>query len=243
MFEQGELAQLSHSAFNHVASAITDGSEQEIEVKYPVGYHPTKQPILGTLKYSKSDLINRYSYLAHTQLPIHGIFHLATLVESMFGDVIRVILMEYPGKIGSRRQVRCEEVLKAKSIEELHLHISNSILNELSYKSPTEFGKEAADIVSVNLLECSAYHQYIEMKATRDVFVHNDGVANEIYVRKAGSHARVRSGVALPINQVYFLECYESCLQLLEWFEQQLHSVWHSSEFVQRAKDRAKKAT
>lgn len=156
MFEQGELAQLSHSAFNHVASAITDGSEQEIEVKYPVGYHPTKQPILGTLKYSKSDLINRYSYLAHTQLPIHGIFHLATLVESMFGDVIRVILMEYPGKIGSRRQVRCEEVLKAKSIEELHLHISNSILNELSYKSPTEFGKEAADIVSVNLLECSA---------------------------------------------------------------------------------------
>ena len=88
----------------------------------------------------------------------------------------------------------------------------NSILNDLSYKSPTEFGKEAADIVSVNLLECSAYHQYIEMKATRDVFVHNDGVANEIYVRKAGSHARVRSGVALPINQVYFLECYESCL-------------------------------
>ena len=77
--------------------------------------------------------------------------------------------------------------------------------------------------MSINLLECLAYHKYIEIKTTRDILVHNKGVANDIYVSKAGTHARVEPGKWLPVNTIYFLESYESCLQFTEWIELQCH--------------------
>ena len=85
--------------------------------------------------------------------------------------------------------------------------------------------------MSINLLECPAYHKYIEIKATRDIYIHNKGNANEMYLSKAGSHARVKAEEFLPIDTIYFLESFEACLQITEWLENSLHTVWHSSEF------------
>jgi hypothetical protein len=37
--------------------------------------------------------------------------------------------------------------------------------------------------------------------------------------------------MALPVDIRYFLESYEACLQLTEWFEKELHERWHSADF------------
>ncbi len=50
-------------------------------------------------------------------------------------------------------------------------------------------------------------------------------MANEIYMRKADSHARVKAGMLLPVDTQYFLESYESCLQFTEWLEKELHEL------------------
>jgi hypothetical protein len=88
------------------------------------------------------------------------------------------------------------------------------LLNELSYKAPGEFAESMQTLISVNLLECPAFHRYMEIKATRDIFVRNRGIANDIYLRKAGSHARVKVGMVLSADIQYFLESYEHCLQV-----------------------------
>jgi len=235
-FTQGELAQLSHSSFEQTATAIQSGDAEEIEVNYPIGYTPEKEPMLTSQKYNKEDLIQRYNHLAFAQIPMNGIYQLVTIVEAMFSDLIRHIILFYPDKLSAKRQISLQDVLKASAIEELHLLATNAFIHELSYKSPTDFAKEAQSILSVNLLECPAFHKYIEMKATRDVLIHNMGIANDIYVGKAGSHARVQAGQAIPITQVYFLEVYEACLQLIEWLEIEINKVWHSSEFEERRK-------
>ena len=77
-------------------------------------------------------------------------------------------------------------------------------------------------------------HRYMEVKATRDIFVHNRGIANEVYVRKAGTHARTKPGMVLPTDIQYFLESYEHCLQFIEWLELELHHRWHSSDYETR---------
>ena len=59
-------------------------------------------------------------------------------------------------------------------------------------------------------------------------------VANDVYIRKAGSHARVKSGMGLPADIQYFLESYECCLQVAEWLEVELHGHWHSTEYEDR---------
>jgi hypothetical protein len=234
LFSQGELAQLSHSSFHDTIQNIAERDEEEITVSYPVGYKPSKESILSSYTYTKEELSNRYDYLMHTQLSITGIFQLSMIMEVMFTSLIREIVLEIPAKISSKKQVPIGEVLKSNSIEELQASITDKVLNELSYKSPRDFATEAEAYLSINLLECAAYHQYIEMKATRDVLIHNFGLANETYINKAGSHARVKSGENLPITQIYFLEAYEACLQLNEWLELKLNEKWYSSEYVER---------
>ena len=165
---------------------------------------------------------------------MNALVQFVTIVETMLGDAVRAVVVRYPRKLGGKRNILIETVLESTTLEEVHLRATDALLNHLSYKSPADFSESVHQLLSVNLLECPAFHRYVEIKATRDIFVHNRGVANDVYVRKAGSHARVTSGFALPADIHYFLESYEHCLQLTEWLEVELHSRWHSSDYEDR---------
>jgi hypothetical protein len=156
---------------------------------------------------------------------------LVTIVEALLGDVIRTVVTRFPHKLGAKRTIPLQQVLEAKSLEDVHLRACDTLVNDLSYKSPREFAESLATLLSINLLECPAFHKYVELKATRDIYIHNRGIANETYLRKADSHARASMGRMLPIDIHYFLESYESCIQLTEWLERKLHECWYSSEF------------
>ncbi len=231
LFLQGEMAQLTFLALENAAKAVQEDEREVFEISYPVGYLANKQAISDTRKYKKQELIEQYSSLGSHQLAINGIYQLVTILDALFGDIIRYVVLKFPNKLGSKRSIKTSIVISASSIEEVQLQAIDSMLNELSYKSPREFAEECQRFLSINLLECPAYHKYIEIKATRDIYIHNQGNANNIYVAKSQSHARVKSGQFLPVGTVYFLESYESCIQITEWLESSLHDVWHSSEY------------
>lgn len=230
MFDQGEHAELTYEAFEIAAERLQSMEQEEIEVTFPVGYRANNTTISSTQKYKKDYLLKKYRFLAVQQLSVNTLIQLVTIVETMLGDVVRAVVFRYPQKLGSKRTLSIQTVLECASLEEVHICATDALLNELAYKSPSEFAESVQSLLSVNLLECPAFHRYMEVKATRDIFIHNRGVANDVYVRKAGSHARVKSGMHLPVDIKYFLESYESCLQVSDWLEVSLHSHWHSSE-------------
>ena len=234
MFLQGELAQLSFMAFGFAQKNANDLENEEIEVHYPVGYNPDKTIVPAKRKYTKQELADRYQYLSESYLGLNAILQLVTITEAMCGDVLRAVIVKYPKKLGNKRQVLISTILESNSIEEMHLKATDSLINELTYKSPEEFAAAVEDLTSINLLECTAYHRYIEVKATRDIYLHNSGVANQVYLKKSGTHARAKNGQQLPMNIDYFLESYESCIQLSEWLELELHEHWHSQDLENR---------
>jgi len=234
MFDQGELAQLTYGAFDIAARSMQEMEQDEVEVTFPVGYNPDRTPMSSTRKYRKDQLLSKYQFLAYHQLSVNAIVQLVTIVETMLGDVLRAVLARYPQKLGGKRTLSIQAVLESTSLEEVHMRATDTLLNELSYKSPSEFAEVFDQLLSINLLKCPAFHRYMEVKATRDIFIHNRGVANDVYVRKAGTHARVKSGMGLPADVQYFLESYENCLQIADWLEDELHSHWHSSEYEDR---------
>ena len=230
LFDQGELAQLTYGAFDVVATNLKQSNDESIDVSFPVGYKADKTTIQSTRNYPKDELLARYQFLASHQLSKNGVVQIVTIIEALLGDIIRTIIGRYPQKLGQKRTISLQSVLEAKSIDEIHLSATDSLLNELSYKSPKEFADSLNSCLSINLFECPAFHKYIEVKATRDVYIHNRGITNEIYTRKADSHARATVGTHLPVDIPYFLESYEACLQLTEWLEKGLHERWHSSD-------------
>lgn len=234
MFNQGEFAELTFGAFDIAVQRMHEMEQDEIEVTFPVGYSADKSAIPSTRKYRKDQLLSKYQFLAFHQLSVNALVQLVTIVETMLGDIVRAVVMRYPQKLSGKRTLSIQAVLESTSLEEVHLRATDALINELAYKSPTEFADSMQGLLSVNLLECPAFHKYMEVKATRDIFIHNCGIANEVYVRKAGSHARVKAGIGLPADIQYFLESYEYCIQIAEWLEIELHGYWHSSEYEDR---------
>lgn len=234
MFDQGELAQLTYGAFDIAASSMRQSGQEEIEVTFPVAYKPDRTAVTATRKYNQQQLLGKYQFLAFHQLSINGILQLVILVEAMLSDVLRAVIVRYPHKIGGKRVIQIQSVLESSSLEDVHIRATDALLNELSYKSPSEFAEAVGQILSINLLECPSFHRYLEIKATRDIFIHNRGITNEVYERKSGAHARAKSGQALPADIQYFMESYEHCLQVADWLEEQLHEHWHSSDYEER---------
>jgi hypothetical protein len=236
LFLQGEMAQLTYLSFEQNVQWIQQLEEgATIPISYPLGYRADHTAIMSDPKnYTKEELTERYNFLGLNKLPLDSIFQLVTIMESLLNDVLRTILIEYPNKIPSKKQVEVNCILLSSSIEEAKIFIVDNILNEIAYKSPRDYAVEFEKYTSVNLLENPVFHRYIELKATRDIHIHNSGKANEIYTNKAGVLSRVKSGKYLPVDIPYFLMSYEQCLQLTEILETELDKIWPIEDFRNR---------
>lgn len=235
LFLQGEMAQLTYISFEQMTTWVDNQKEDTIPISYPIGYNPDKTTMMSQPhNYSKEDLKERYAFLGLNKLPIDAIYQLVTITETMLNDLLRAILIEFPKKIPNKRKLDIDQVLACDNLDQIKLAIVDTILNEFAYKSPKEYADEFSFYTGVKLLENPVFHQYIELKATRDIHIHNKGIANEIYLNKAGVLARVKSGRYLPVTIQYFLEMYEQCLQLTEVLERALNDIWPSLVYKNR---------
>lgn len=238
LFLQGEMAQLTYLSFEQNVEWIKELEEgKTIPISYPLGYRADHTTMMSDPKnYTKEELTERYNFLGLTKLPLDSVYQLVTIMESLLNDILRTILIEYPNKIPSKKQIEVNCILLSSTIEEAKIFIVDSILNEIAYKSPRDYAAEFEKYTSVKLLENPVFHKYIELKATRDIHIHNAGKANEIYTLKAGVLSRVKSGQYLPVDIPYFLMSYEQCLQLTEILEVELDKIWPSENFKTRKK-------
>jgi hypothetical protein len=235
LFKQGELSHLTHMALITLLTNLRNTNDESFVLGNPIGYNLlNKQPIPNNNKRSKEEIINHVVELSTYQTPKNGIVQLVTILETILKEILRAVLLKFPQKLGEKLQVDMSCILGANSLEEIHIFVTDKVLNELSYKSPRDFAKELKEKLSIDLLECPSFHKYMEIKATRDIVIHNHGIANSLYIKKANSHARARKGEAIPIDIEYFLESYEHCLRLTEWLEKQLHSHWQSLDYEKR---------
>jgi len=231
LFKQGEMAQLTYISFEKFIEWIDEQENDLIPISYPVGYKADNTPIMNDANYTKEELKGRYAHLGLNKLPIDSIFQLVTIMETLLNEILKSILIEFPNKIPNKKKIDVECVLSSNSIEQAKIFIVDSILNEIAYKSPKDYAEEFNKYTGVNLLENPVFHKYIEIKATRDIHIHNGGNANDIYTTKAGVLARVKSGKYLPVDIQYFLTSYEQCLQLSEILEIESDKIWPSQEF------------
>ena len=76
-------------------------------------------------------------------------------------------------------------------------------LNEVLYDRPTEWFAYLEDKAKLGCPAASEIERIAEAKATRDVLVHNRGIANKTYESKAGRLARFKGGDAIDLPEEY----------------------------------------
>ena len=100
-------------------------------------------------------------------------------------------------------------VLKAGYISTVALAVIEKELNELKYERLADWFAYLEKLIKLGCPTADEIEALAEMKASRDIFVHNKGIANAVYVSKSGSKARYRDGETLEISEPYHRASWE----------------------------------
>jgi len=144
------------------------------------------------------------------------------LTENYLADMLRLVFRGYPKKLaGEDKTVDLALVLAADNLDDVLSAVIERQIHSVFYERPEKYFKFIEDVLSVSI-EGEIKETYSEVKATRDVLVHNDGVTNPIYVRKAGARARVQEGEDIQVDEAYFDASIRSMKKLVQAVYSQL---------------------
>jgi len=137
--------------------------------------------------------------------------------KAFLADVISKVLRDYPQKLSitlgderdsigrdqSAKSVSLDAVLRSGTYENLIENIIEARCESLFFAPPKKYIEYIGKSVSVDVSD-DAFNKFMEIKASRDVIIHNSSVANAIYLSKAGTHARAKDGEMLVVDKKYF---------------------------------------
>jgi hypothetical protein len=135
--------------------------------------------------------------------------HFVTQFEDFFFDLLRLWLAAYPHSL-SRRQLEFGTVLKASDKAAIVLAVVDKELNELKYERLADWFIYLDRLVKLCCPTASEVERLAEIKASRDILVHNKGITNAAYVSKAGNRARFKDGEKLRMPERYHRESWET---------------------------------
>lgn len=131
-----------------------------------------------------------------------------SIFENYFFDLVRLWLMAYPKNL-SGKKVDFKDVLDAADKDAITVGVVNKEVNEMLYDRPAGWFDYLEDKAKLGCPTPVEIAKIAEAKATRDVLVHNRGVANKTYESKAGNLARYQDGQRIDIPEHYHRETWE----------------------------------
>lgn len=136
--------------------------------------------------------------------------YLVAQVESFLNDVVAIVLrfdhrrllISIQG-VESVKKIDVAEIVSNNSKEAVINVIIKQQLISLFYAGPAsqfEYMKKAIGIA----LDENTQNKWIELKATRDLIVHNYGIVNDVYLKKCNNFARGTLGEKTGVDKKYF---------------------------------------
>ncbi|TGN29501.1 hypothetical protein [Empedobacter tilapiae] len=121
---------------------------------------------------------------------LEGLFILAiSSFENSLNDTLRILLMNIPDKLDFKSEnISKEELIDGNPLKQA---VENKIIS-ISYKNLTEIQKFFAKTTGLNetIISETLTNELLEIKATRNLLIHNNLVVNSIYKETAGINQR-----------------------------------------------------
>jgi hypothetical protein len=151
----------------------------------------------------------------HDEILLMGI---CGILETFLTDVSVEFLVCFPGEM-TRKEFALEMLARKGSISGVLRESAEREINDLSYKTFPEMLARLQDIFHFKeRLKESLLVELNEVKCTRDVYVHGKGIANHLYLRKAGESARVDLDRKLSLGDVYLRNAIVKSEELITAF-------------------------
>jgi hypothetical protein len=173
---------------------------------------PGKNGRKGVAKRSPMELSTLFRRFANRELYENLLVSSVSRFEFYLSDVIFGFLRKFPDKLSigprggdSAKQVPVQIIVESSNLDELFEGVIELRLQAIFHAEPKEY---CTYFNAVSKLGISAddFAPFFEIKATRDLIVHNSLVVNDLYLKKAGELARGELEEKLKISKQYFAD-------------------------------------
>jgi len=141
---------------------------------------------------------------------------LLTKFEAFFFDLLKILLIQRPVRLPKKRTISYGEVVECDDLNELLGRLVAKDLNELKYQPVKDWFEKLQEIVNISPPSEQQIVRLAEMKASRDLIVHNSGIINEIYIKKVGEAARGRLGDLIAMATPYLKDSFKLLISMVE---------------------------
>jgi hypothetical protein len=137
-----------------------------------------------------------------------------SVFESFLFDLLQVWLTEFPGSL-SRKTLDFKTVLDAGSREDVIAEVVKREIVEIAYQKPADWFAYLKTRTGVLVPSEEQIARLAEAKATRDVIIHNRGVANGVYLSKSGRLARHALGEPIELPHEYHQQSWVLLMEIV----------------------------
>ena len=157
-----------------------------------------------------------------------NIVNIVSRVEAFIQECVTIAVRAYPEKLiilSEKSGVPLELFLSHTDRDSLLEDLVSLRCQDLMFGKPKEYLAKAFRVLAVDIEE-ETIHKYIEMKATRDVIIHNNSQINRIYLEKTNELARGQLGDELVIDKKYFSEVIMVAKELSGAIQREVENVY-----------------
>ena len=160
------------------------------------------------------DLMARaHGYVAE-ELAAATLQQFVSIFETFLADVLRLWLVAHPQSL-AKRQLSGDDILSLPDKAAIVDALVSKELAAVLYDRPANWFRYLNDRVATGSPTEAEARQFAEVKATRDVLVHGQSVANAQYADKAGPLARAAIGRSLDVPGPYHQASWELLRKLV----------------------------
>jgi hypothetical protein len=189
------------------AKAEFEGSNSKTDRRYYV-------PSVDRKKYARrTDRELKEIYACYTTYGLFEAFLVSSLshFESFLADCMLALLKHYPVRITETVQgvpacanISPKDLVAARDKDQLLERVFADHAVNVFRQKPSVYMEYLVKLLS--LKEHATFLDYYEIAATRDLVVHNNCIANALYLEKAGVKARATLGHRVPVDKAYYYD-------------------------------------
>lgn len=135
-----------------------------------------------------------------------NIISLVSRTEAFIQDCIAIATVAFPGKLSlltEKSGIPLDLFLENESREDVINRFVALKCEALMFAKPSEYIEKLTKVLAIPL-DVGLVSDFLEIKASRDIIIHNNGRINKLYVEKAGEKARGTIGHELTVDHAYF---------------------------------------
>jgi hypothetical protein len=157
--------------------------------------------------FSEHDLVALAQAYTTERLPSAALQQCVAVFESVLTDLMRLWLISFPDSLRGK-QLEFSAVLDSTDKAALIQSVVDKTVNDLAYKSVADWFAYLESRVRLGCPTKDEIERIAEIKASRDVLVHAQGIVNSIYIEKAGRQARFAVGQRLMVPEHYLNDAF-----------------------------------